>query len=204
MRWANSFYCWFPLQSVWKVFGVNVVDQFLHNRVQYVLRSKDAMEHKRYVLAFSIPLQFYSMASLGFTIPIVADLEKDSICPMKRHIRSSILKMIDSISYQKVRIVLFDWNECFQSIDLFCVGDCSWSEIPGKIQPMLVFPTYRFLGNVTYNGTLCYQWDGCHTFEVNSYWAFEISVDRMEGEENWMKDFSLRSCRERVNLIERK
>ena len=45
---------------------------------------------------------------------------------------------------------------------------CSWSQIPGKITPLLIFPTYDFNGTETYNKTLCYKWFGCHNYEVNN------------------------------------
>ncbi|CAF0992075.1 unnamed protein product, partial [Didymodactylos carnosus] len=43
---------------------------------------------------------------------------------------------------------------------------CSWAQIPGKIKPMLVFPTYDFNGNLTHNNTLCNKWSGCHDYEI--------------------------------------
>ena len=80
---------------------------------------------------------------------------------MKILIQLLILNIIDNIFYPKVCLNFSRLSKKWNEID-----QCSWSDIPGKIQPMLSFATYEFIGNVTLNGTLTYQWNGCHYFEV--------------------------------------
>ncbi|UJR10986.1 hypothetical protein I4U23_015170 [Adineta vaga] len=48
---------------------------------------------------------------------------------------------------------------------LISPGKCEWTMV-GPISPLLRFPSYKFIGNVTYDGASCYKWSGCHQYEV--------------------------------------
>ena len=39
---------------------------------------------------------------------------------------------------------------------------------------MLVFPSYEFEGSASHNGTSCYQWSGCHGYEVKLKFSIRI------------------------------
>lgn len=71
------------------------------------------------------------------------------------------------IDYQhQLQYIITDSNTQFSKRSLPIIRSCQRASIPGKIKPFLSFPTYTFNGNLTYNGTSCNEWTGCHDYEV--------------------------------------
>lgn len=84
--------------------------------------------------------------------------------------RISIIDFKNERFYDIVKrriLILFLIYKIILTIYIYlCSETCSWMQIPGKILPLLWFPTYEYLGNSTHNKVLCHQWAGCHDYEV--------------------------------------
>jgi hypothetical protein len=67
---------------------------------------------------------------------------------------------------------------------------------------MLVFPTYEFEGTVLHNGTSCYQWSGCHDYEVIDKFSIRTGSEILPNIDRFISDTHIGSCNLKAALYD--